>query len=125
MGYGFAILSCLVMGGSLIVLRKVSQHVNHLIFCFYMFLGMLIPPFVALAFTNIIQFENYNMASILLMVGAAIGGIIGQVSVGLAYRRVEASTLSPFWNLEIVLLCILENLFLDYQFTKMDFLGGL
>lgn len=79
LGYFFAFLSCLTMGTWIAMLRVLNQHVHNLLFVFYMFLFNLIPAMYAVAFTNIIDFSQYGLAEISLLVATTLGGIIGQV----------------------------------------------
>ena len=86
---------------------------------------MVIQSVIIIAFTDLINIYNYGIIEMLLLFASAVGGIVGQVFWGLAYKNVEASKLSPFWNLEIVFLCILETILLEYKFAETDIIGGI
>ena len=124
LGYIFAFANFVSMGISLVYLRRVNQQINHMIFIFYFFTIMVAQSLLIIVFTDLIKISNYGAIELLLLFASAVGGIIGQVFCGLAYKYVEASKLSPFWNLEIVFLCVLESILLNYKFSATDIAGG-
>lgn len=75
-------------------------------------------------FSDGIHILHYDIVDTIMLIFASFGGIIGLLFSGLACKYTEASKLGPFYNLEVVFLCILESLLLSYQFTLTDILGG-
>ena len=124
LGYIFATISCISMGCSITFMRRTNQVMHHLMFVFYMSIIMLFISLFVMEFTPLINFAHYGIIELILLVCITAGGMVGLIFSGLAVKYVEASKLGPFWNLEVVILCILEFLLLDYQFALTDLIGG-
>lgn len=123
-GYLLAIMSCVTMGVGLTMTRVINQVLNPMVFVFYYSFFMLVVSLAVLFTTDVIQLRNYSFLDVFLLFLVAVGGVIGAQFSGIALKYLEATKIGPFWHLEIVLLCILEGLLLNYEFAFTDLLGG-
>ena len=112
------------MGLRSLLIRKTNIVLNSQVFTFYTFLVLLVFSLVSIKFTDSLKFREYEYIELLFILGSILGGLMGQICMGLAYKYGEAAFLSVFWNLETVICCVLEATFMSYNFKSTDYIGG-
>ena len=124
LGISLVFVSCCCKSTVAILLRKLNQQVHYLLSPF--FFGMTTAT-AALALLvlqpSVYNFKAFTSNDVLLFMLSGVCTYVGQVSKSLALKLGNASYVTPFSYIQVVLLLICDLMLFGYEFMTTDYLG--
>ncbi|CAI2373258.1 unnamed protein product [Moneuplotes crassus] len=107
-----------------VAIRQMSKYVSSIYSPFYFALGLFSHSVFLLTFCrSYLNYEYYNLKTIMLFSGSAFSNYIAQSLMSIAYNYEKATVLAPFSYLVTCGLLLIDCLLFGYDFNIVYFLG--
>lgn len=123
LGYLLAFSSAWLFGGIFVCIRYLTQNgVHPIMSSFCVGIGITIQTGIALPL-GLLHLDQYDRWDILLLALIGVTNYLGQAAMALANKYSQASKMSPFNNLEIVMTILADIMIFKYVFLFTDIVG--